>query len=84
MTNEGRILQAFSNCNSEAKLQILQVTTQLLLIMVQIRCKKLKNISNDCCKYVLETDAKKMRHTFLSAISELLKVQPFTDIFQKA
>ena len=25
MTNEGRILQAFSNCNSEAKLQILQV-----------------------------------------------------------
>ena len=30
MTNGGRILQAFSNCNSEAKLQILLVTTQLL------------------------------------------------------
>ena len=32
MTNEGRILQAFSNCNSEAKLQILLVTTQLLTL----------------------------------------------------
>ena len=33
MTNEGRILQAFSNCNSEAKLQILLVTTTQLLTL---------------------------------------------------
>ena len=53
MTNEGRILQVFSNCNSEAKLQILHVTTQLLLIMVQIHCKKLKTfqmtVANTYC-----------------------------------
>ena len=33
MTNEGGILQAFSNCNSEAKLQILLVTTTQLLTL---------------------------------------------------